>query len=178
VFQPELSTSKPGFLTKLTASEAVLVLPPSLPVTVCEPPVFAVQTAPVQDPFGAIEKAVAAVTSPSELFDASNPCAVYACEPPALIVALDGLITMWSRPPAPTCNDAVPLLPLFVPVTVCAPDNDAVQLAPVQEPFGAIENVVVAVTSPSELSYWSRPSAVYACEPPEGIVADAGAKAK
>ena len=54
----------------------------------------------------------------------------------------------------------MPLLPLFVPVTVCAPAELAVQVAPVQEPFGAIEKVVVAVTSPSELSYWSRPSAV------------------
>ena len=74
-------------------------------------------------------------------------------------MALAGLITMWSRPPAVTCSEAVPVLPLFVPVTVCAP-ADAVQVAPVQEPFGAIEKVVVAVTSPSELSYWSRPSAV------------------
>ena len=62
--------------------------------------------------------------------------------------------------PAVTCREAVPVLPLFVPVTVCAPAELAVQVAPVQEPFGAIEKVVVAVTSPSELSYWSRPSAV------------------
>lgn len=48
------------------------------------------------DPFGPIENTVDAVTSPSELFDASKPCAVYACEPPALIVAPAGLTTMRS----------------------------------------------------------------------------------
>ena len=54
----------------------------------------------------------------------------------------------------------MPVLPLFVPVTVCAPASEAVQVAPVQDPFGAIEKVVDAVTSPSELSNASRPSAV------------------
>ena len=51
------------------------------------------QLAPVQDPFGPIEKVVLDVTSPSELFEASKPSAVYACEPPAPIDALEGLIT-------------------------------------------------------------------------------------
>ena len=78
-----------------------------------------------------------------------------------MIVALEGLITMWSSSaPAVTCSEAVPVLPVFVPVTVCGPAVVAVQVAPVQEPFGAIVKVVVAVTSPSELSYWSSPSAV------------------
>ena len=67
---------------------------------------------------------------------------------------------MWSSPPAPTWSDAVPVFPALVPVTVCEPEAVAVQVAPVQEPFGAIENVVDDVTSPSELSYWSRPAAV------------------
>src|SRR5712691_2474351 len=87
---------------------------------------------PVQVPSGPIENVVKAVTSPSELFDASKPCAVYAWKPPAPIVALDGLITMWSRLPAPTCSEAVPVLPAFVPVTVCAPATEAVQLAPLR----------------------------------------------
>ena len=47
-----------------------------------------------------------------------------------------------------------------VPVTVWAPAAVAVQVAPVQEPLGAIVNVVPGVRSPSELSYWSRPCAV------------------
>src|SRR3954468_1694798 len=81
---------------------------------------------------------------------------------------------MWSRPVEFTCNEALPLLPLVVPVTVCAPDTTAVQVAPLQEPFGAIEKAVDAVTSPSELSYWSRPCAVYDCEPPAVIVDEAG----
>ena len=52
-----------------------------------------------------------------------------------------------------TCSDAVPVLPPSLPVTVCAPATVAVQVAPVQEPLGPIVNVVLAVTSPSELSY-------------------------
>ena len=48
------------------------------------------------------------------------------------------------------------------------------QVDPAQEPFGLIEKVVLEVTSPSELSYWSRPCAVYVCEPPAAIVEDAG----
>src|SRR5215208_5037480 len=57
---------------------------------------------------------------------------------------------MWSSTaPAVTCNEAVPVLPLFVPVTVCAPATEAVQVAPVQDPFGVIEKVVDAVMSPS-----------------------------
>ena len=51
-------------------------------------------------------------------------------------------------------------------------------VAPVQEPLGEMENAVDEVTSPSELSYWSRPSAVYACEPPDAIVAVAGESTK
>ena len=79
----------------MTCSEApCLSCPPSLPVTVCAPADVAVQLAPVQDPFGPIEKVVKVVTSPSELFEASKPSAVYACEPPAAIDALEGLITM------------------------------------------------------------------------------------
>ena len=77
---------------------------------------------------------------------------------------------MWSRTaPAVTCREAVPVLPLFVPVTVCGPATDAVQVAPVQDPSGAIEKLVLAVTSPSELFEASKPSAVYACEPPAPI---------
>ncbi len=78
----------------VTVSEAVLVFPESLPVTVCTPATVAVQLAPVQDPFGPIENVVEAVTSPSELLEASKPSAVYDCEPPAAVVALAGLITM------------------------------------------------------------------------------------
>ena len=59
-----------------------------------------------------------------------------------------------------TLSEAVPVLPAFVPVTVCAPTSEAVQVAAEQDPFGAIENVVLAVTSPSGLLYWSRASAV------------------
>ena len=78
----------------VTFNDAVPVLPPSLPVTVWIPASVAVQLAPVQDPFGPIEKVVLDVTSPSELFEASKPSAVYACEPPAPIDPLEGLITM------------------------------------------------------------------------------------
>jgi len=70
-----------------------------------------------------------------------------------VIVALAGLITMWSSAPELTCSEALPVLPDFVPVTVCAPVAEAVQVTPLQEPFGAIVKVVVAVTSPTEFEY-------------------------
>src|SRR5919198_875813 len=159
----------PGF----TAGAAVLVFPPLFPVTGCAPETVAVHVLPVHEPFGVTLNVVLEVTSPSELLAASKPSAVKLCEPPAGNVAVDGLITMWSSwLLAVTCSEAVPVLPPLVPVTVCAPATVAVQVAPVQEPSGGIEKVVVAVTSPSELSYWSRPSAVYACDPPELMVAE------
>src|SRR5438094_449124 len=125
----------------LTCSEAVPVFPDFVPVTVCAPATEAVHVAALQEPFGAIEKAVVE------------------------------LMVLWSRAPALTCSDAVPVFPAFVPVTVCAPAAEAVQVAPLQEPFGAIEKLVVDVRSPRELPYWSRPAAVYVCDPPEVIEA-------
>src|SRR5919201_4847400 len=90
----------------VTVNEAVPVLPPSFPVTVCGPLCVAVQLEPVHVPFGVIENVVKGVTSPSEFPDASNPSAVYACDPPATIVDLAGLITRWSRTPCTTRSDA------------------------------------------------------------------------
>jgi hypothetical protein len=136
---------------------------------VCAPEAVAVQFARVQDPFGPIENVVLAVTSPSELSYRSRPSAVYAREPPAVMVAEAGDKTRWSSEPAATFNVAVRVFPSAVPVTVCAPAEVAVQVLPVQDPFGPIENVVLAVTSPSELFEASKPSAVYACEPPAAI---------
>ena len=52
------------------------------------------------------------------------------------------------------------VLPSLLPVTVWAPAVLAVQTLLVHDPSGEIVNVVPAVTLPSELSYWSRPSAV------------------
>ncbi len=76
VFQPVRSLSKPPFLTKSTLSVAELVLPASLPVTVCGPPALGVQVLPLHVPSGLIENVVAEVTLPSELLNESNPCAV------------------------------------------------------------------------------------------------------
>src|SRR5919202_6709258 len=90
----------------VTVNEGVAVLPPSFPVTVCAPASVAVQTLPVQEPFGPIENIVEEVTSPSELLAASKPSAVYVCEPPAVIVALAGLMTTWSSAPAVTEREA------------------------------------------------------------------------
>src|SRR5947207_14490227 len=81
---------------------------------------------------------------------------------------------MWSRLPAFTCRLVVPVAPLEVPVTVCDPAMVAVQTLALQDPFGAIEKVVVAVTSASGFSYRSRACAVYACVPPGAMVAAAG----
>jgi hypothetical protein len=57
-----------------------------------------------------------------------------------------------------TFNAAVALFPPFVPVTVCGPPTVAVHVAPAHDPFGAIENVVPDVTSPSELFDASTPA--------------------
>src|SRR5919201_3566557 len=140
-----------SWLLAVTCSVAVPVLPPLVPVTVCAPATEAVHVAPVHDPFGAIEKVVLPVTSPSELSYWSRPSAVYACEPPDAIDADAGASARWSSAPAVTLSEAVAVLPPSSPVTVCAPEAVAVQTLPVHEPFGPIENVVDAVTSPSEL---------------------------
>ncbi len=147
-------------------------MPALFPVTVCAPAVNAVHVAPVQEPFGEIEKVVPEVTLPSELFAASNPSAAYACEPVATMVALDGEITMRSREPTVTVKEAVSVLPPNDAVTVCTPSTDAVQLKPEQEPSGPIDSV--AVTLPSELFAASNASTVYAREPPAGMVALGG----
>jgi hypothetical protein len=104
-------------------------------------------------PSGEIENVVNDVTSPSELFDASKASAVYVCDAPAAIVALAGLITMWSMTAGSTCSDAVPVLPELLPVTVCGPEVDAPHVAAAHDPSGEMENVVLDVTSPSELLY-------------------------
>src|SRR6266542_305182 len=56
-------------------------------------------------------------------------------------------------------SEAALVFPPSSPVTVCAPADVALQLAPVQEPSGESENLVSAVTSPSELFAASKPSA-------------------
>jgi hypothetical protein len=144
----------------LTVRLAVAIFPLSLPVTVWLPATVAVQEAPVQEPSGAIENVVEAVTLPRLLLKLSKPCAVYAWLPPAVIVAEAGLIVMWSRAPALTVRLAVAVFPLSSPVTVCDPATEAVQDEPVQEPSGVIENVVAPVTSPRLLLNWSKPVAV------------------
>jgi hypothetical protein len=52
------------------------VAPTAVPVTACGPTLAAVQTAPVQEPFGLIANLVAAVRSPRGLSYRSRPCAV------------------------------------------------------------------------------------------------------
>jgi hypothetical protein len=136
----------------VTLRAAVLVWLLLIPVTVCEPTVVAVQTLPAHEPSGLIENLVLEVTSPIGLPEESKLCAVYDWVLPAAIVALEGLITMWLLVPASTWSVAVPVFVDFVAVTVCVPALEAVQAAPVQEPSGLIVKVVVAVTSPIELS--------------------------
>ena len=77
-------------------------------------------------------------------------------------VSVCGLLvkTSFVAVPEVTVNVAVSVLPLSVPVTVCDPATVAVQVAPVQEPLGEMENVVDPVTSPREFPDWSNPVAV------------------
>src|SRR5919204_539565 len=147
-------------LPLVTCSDAVPVLPVSLPVIVGAPATEAVHVAPVQEPSGAIENVVAEVTSPRLLSYWSRPCAVYVCEPPELIVADAGDSARWSSAPAFTVNEAVFVLPLSLPVTVWDPATVAVQTFPVHVPFGEIEKVVNAVTSPMSLPDASKPPAL------------------
>ena len=52
------------------------------------------------------------------------------------------------------------MAPTEVPVTVWGPAVVAVQVAALQLPSGSIVKMVLAVTSSSALSYWSRPWAL------------------
>src|SRR5919204_6049748 len=79
---------------------------------------------------------------------------------------------------ARTFSEAEPVAPSTVALTTCDPVADAVQTFSVQEPSGTIEKAASLVTSPSELSYASRPSAVNGCDPPGAIVAGAGDSAR
>src|SRR5437762_12812113 len=104
----------------MIVSEAVLVAPPALPVTVCAPAAVALQELPLQEPLGPIEKVVLEVTSPIGLSEASCPCAVYFCEAPAVIVAAEGLTTMWSMSALGVCcGDAPALAPLVLAIAGC-----------------------------------------------------------
>jgi len=161
-------------LPAVTWSDAVPVLPPFVPVTVWLPAVVAVHDAPVHDPLGAIEKDVVDVTSPSEFSYWSRPSAVYACVLAGVIVADAGVSTRWSSGAGVTASAAELVAAPFEPVTVWAPDLVAVQTFAVQDPLGRTENVVVEVTSPSELPAASKPSAVNACDAPATIDAFAG----
>jgi hypothetical protein len=113
------------------------------------------------------------VTSPSELSYWSRPSAVYACDPPGVIVAEAGESTKWSSARAVTVSEAVLIAPLSFPVTVCGPAAVAVQTFAVHDPFGEMEKLVEPVTS-KELPPVSKPCAVYVCDPPAEIVALAG----
>ena len=154
------------------------VLPALVPVTVCGPATEAVQVAPLQEPFGAIVKVVAEVTSPSELPYTSRPSAVYVCDVLETIVAVDGDSTRWSRAAGFTSTDAVAVTVASVvsslAVTVCGPAVVAVQTFAEHDPSGAIANAVDAVTSPKEFPAGSNPCTVNACDPPAWIVAVAG----
>ena len=147
-------------LPAFTCRLVVPVAPLEVPVTVCDPAMVAVQTLALQDPFGAIEKVVEAVTSASGFSYRSRVCAVYAWEPPAVIVAAAGNSATWSNAAAVTVSDAVLVLPPSFPVTVWAPAVVAVHTLAVHDPSGEIENVVEPVTSPRELFAASKPWAV------------------
>ena len=76
---------------------AVPVAVPSVAVTVSDPAAVAVQVAAVQDPSGPIVNIDAPVMSPRSLLYWSNPSAMYACVPPALMVADAGEVD-WLSP--------------------------------------------------------------------------------
>jgi len=127
----------------------------------------------MQLPLGAIEKLVAPVMS-LELPRESYPSAENVTDPPAAMVALGGESTMWSRGPAVTARLAVAVFDASVPVTVCDPGTEAVQIVPLQLPSGAIEKTVEGLTLPSELPRASNPCAENANEPPAAMAALAG----
>ena len=79
--------------------------------------------------------------------------------PPATLVSVTPVpepevfqpLRLVSKPGLPTkltVSEAVPVLPLFVPVTVCAPAELAVQVAPVQEPFGHRAKLLASCEEP------------------------------
>ena len=77
-----------------------------------------------------------------------------------------------------TVSVAVPVTPWRVPVTVWTPGVVAVQVAPVHEPSGAMENAVSDVTSPRSSPSGSMARAVKAWDVPGATVAAAGLSAK
>src|SRR3954462_3118171 len=132
-------SSAPG----VTANDAVPVFDASVAVTVWAPAFVAVQVAPVHEPFGAIARLDAAVTSPRELSYWSRPSTVYVREPPAEIELADGERTRWSSGPAAPARPPPPASPPLVAVIVWTPAAVAVHDEAVHEPFGAIVKVVV-----------------------------------
>ena len=76
------------------------------------------------------------------------------------MVAVAGLIVMRSSGAGVTLRLAVDVLPVYEPVTVCAPAMAAVHVPPAHDPFGAIVNVLLAVTSPMLLLNASKACAV------------------
>ena len=86
---------------------------------------------------------------------------------PAVIDALEGLTTMWSRTAAVTCDEAVPVLPEQRAGDRVGARSVAVQLAPEQDPFGRDRERRRRRHVPERVVRTGRtPSAVYACEPP------------
>jgi hypothetical protein len=85
-------SSAPG----VTVSEAVVLAPPIVAVTLCTLAFVAVHVLRVQEPSGPSENVVEPVTSPRSLLSASYPSAVNVCAVPATTVAVAGLRTMWS----------------------------------------------------------------------------------
>ena len=126
-----------------------------------------------QPPSGAIEKTVEGLTSP-ELPNTSYPTAEYACDPPAVVVALAGKSAMWSKEPRVTHRVTDPTADPSVPVTVWVPATVAIHLALAQLPSGPTVNTVDAVTSPNELPKASYPIAVYVNAVPAGMSLLAG----
>src|SRR3954453_12101149 len=95
------------------------------------------------------------------------------------MLAGSGRMTMWSTAAASVpCSVAAPLTSPTVPVRGGGPAAAAGQVGAVHEPSGAIVNVVIAFWLPRRFSYWSRPKAVYVCDPPGTIVADDGASTR
>ena len=118
-------------------------------------------------------KVVRRVTSPVGLPYASLPAARYSPRRPAVTGPAGVTVSADVGPGVTsTATDPLTVRPSrsTEPVTVCAPARVAVQVAPEQEPSGAIVNVASAVRSPTGFPQASVPVARKVRDVPAPIV--------
>jgi len=150
--------------TSSVALAVSVTWPSQLAVTVllAEPADTVTAPRPVRSPGPAVRAQVTDVelSEVTTLFCASSTATVKPRVAPSARLAVPPAVNARCvGAPELTVSVALPTAPRNEPVTVCAPVAGAEQTAPREVP-PVTESVVAPVTSPSELSNWSRPTTV------------------